>query len=346
MKTADFDYQLSPEQIAYYPLPQRSSSRLMVLSRQDNSICHRHFSDLADNLNSGDLLVFNNSRVIKARLYGHKPSGGKVEILVERVLSATRALCHAKSSKGIKIGGDVFIDGLADRAQNNTHKLTCAGRQDGLYIFELSGGSFWQVMQQCGHMPLPPYIQRPDELSDTARYQTIYAEPEGSVAAPTAGLHFDDVVFETLKDKGVQTAFITLHVGAGTFQPVKVDDVLAHKMHSEVIEVPESVCHQIRDTKVAGNKVIAVGTTTVRSLETAGRDQALQAYVGETDIFIYPGFKFNVIDGIVTNFHLPQSTLLMLVSAFAGKDFMLQSYETAVAEKYRFFSYGDAMLII
>lgn len=346
MKTADFDYQLPAEQIAYYPLEDRSASRLMVLDRKAKTVAHKHFTDLVDYVEAGDLLVFNNSRVIKARLYGNKPSGGKVEILIERVLSPTRALCHVKTSKGLKPGAEVLVTAPADSAFTAT--LICTGREGALYWLELQTdtGSLWDVMEQCGHIPLPPYIQRADEEMDLERYQTVYAEPEGSVAAPTAGLHFDEALLKALTAKGVQTAFVTLHVGAGTFQPVRVENVLEHTMHSEVIEVPEAVCEQIRQTKADGKRVIAVGTTTVRSLETAARSGDIKPYTGETDIFIYPGFQFKVIDGMVTNFHLPQSTLLMLVSAFADKAFILQAYRIAVQEKYRFFSYGDAMLIL
>lgn len=338
MRTADFDYDLPTELIAQYPLSERTASRLLVLSRQDGAISHHQFSDLIDYVSSGDLLVLNNSRVIAARLFAHKPTGAKLEILVERVLSDHKVLAHVKSNKSIKLGQEIIFENAA-----------CAqitDRNEALFEIELQADfSIWQIMDQVGHMPLPPYMQRPDENSDQTRYQTVYAEHDGSVAAPTAGLHFDQNLLAQLVAKGVQIDYVTLHVGAGTFQPVRVDDVKSHHMHAEYIEVSEALCRKIMETKASGRRVIAIGTTTVRSLETAALSGELQPYQGDTDIFIYPGFDFKVIDAMVTNFHLPKSTLLMLISAFAGKDHVFSAYQQAIAECYRFFSYGDAMLI-
>lgn len=333
MKTSDFTYHLPEELIASQPLTERSASRLLCMNKR-GEVQHKHFYDLPDLLQPGDLLVFNNSRVIPARLYGFKPTGGKVEVLIERILSDRVALAHVRGGKGLQ---QIYVGA-------NTIEAEITGRQDNLFELMLceDGQSWGEVLAKHGHMPLPPYMKREDALSDKERYQTVYAAHDGSVAAPTAGLHFDDKILQQLKDKGVEFGYVTLHVGAGTFQPVKVDDVTQHKMHSEILEVSQEVCDQIAATKARGGRVVAVGTTSVRSLETS----ALRPYKGETDIFIYPGYDFKVVDAIITNFHLPESTLLMLVSAFSGKGHIMNAYRTAVQEKYRFFSYGDAMFLM
>lgn len=341
MKTADFDYHLPEELIASYPTEQRSASRLLKVSK--DSLSHHQFTDILDWISPGDVLVLNNTRVMKARLYGQKQTGGKLELLLERVLSAKAALAHIKSSRSPKVGDVILLAG--------TYPATVANRENALFHIELvdSEHSLFDIMASDGHLPLPPYMNRGDEVLDETRYQTVFAEQQGAVAAPTAGLHFDEALLAQLKTKGVRIETITLHVGAGTFQPVRVDDVENHHMHSEWIDVPESVCKVIRDTRSSGGSVVAVGTTVVRALESAAqKSQAndhteLQAYQGETDIFIYPGYEFAVIDRLITNFHLPQSTLLMLVSAFCGKNRMMQAYQAAITERYRFFSYGDAM---
>lgn len=346
MKTAEFDYHLPEDRIAYYPLPERVKSRLLVLDRASDQLQDQQFADIVDYLSPGDLLVLNNSKVLKARLYGHKRSGGKVEMLVERVIKPDTAWCHVKASHGLKEGTEVII---VDAGGLSAGMLKCTGREGDLFILTLVGHhhkSFYDLMADAGHIPLPPYIKREDDDSDMERYQTVYAQKLGSVAAPTAGLHFSEALLDKINTKGVNLAYVTLHVGAGTFQPVRVDDITQHKMHGEIIDVPESLCEQVKATQQAGHKVIAVGTTTVRSLETAAQSGELKPYQGETDIFIYPGFEFKVIDAMVTNFHLPESTLLMLVSAFAGKEAILNAYQHAIEHEYRFFSYGDAMLMI
>lgn len=338
MQVSDFSFELPDELIASFPLAQRSASRLLCLDGNSGEVEHRHFTDLVDLLAPGDLLVFNNTRVIPARLFGKKASGGKVELLIERVTSDKTALAHVRSSRAPKPGAKLFFEG-------DIH-ATVEGRRGNL--FELSfqiEGTLFEALEQHGHMPLPPYMNREDQLEDRERYQTVYNKKPGAVAAPTAGLHFDDALFERIKAKGIDTAFVTLHVGAGTFQPVKVETVTEHVMHAEYIEVSQQVCDQVKATKVAGGRVIAVGTTSVRCLESAAASGELAAYTGDTSIFIYPGYQYRVVDRLVTNFHLPESTLLMLVSAFAGFDHTINAYNQAVAEKYRFFSYGDAMFI-
>jgi S-adenosylmethionine:tRNA ribosyltransferase-isomerase len=339
MHIDDYDYTLPKELIAQYPKAQRTDSRLLYLYRLSGEVEDCQFEDLFELLNPGDLLVLNNSKVMPARLYGRKATGGKVELLLERVISTTEVLSHVKVSKALKPGGVIAL--------NDVVKLVMQERDGALYRFKLEGADdVFQVMEQFGHMPLPPYMEREDELSDQSRYQTVYARYDGSVAAPTAGLHFNEALLNRLGNKGVQVAELTLHVGAGTFQPIKVGDIKEHVMHQEWFEVSQSVCEQIMLTKQRGGRVIAVGTTTVRSLETAALSGKLQPYQGETDIFIYPGFNFQVIDGMVTNFHLPRSTLLLLVSAFASREKVLAAYSHAIEQQYRFFSYGDAMLIV
>lgn len=339
MKRTDFHYDLPDELIARYPAPERSASRLLVLDRQTGALQDRQFRDLPAFMRPGDLLVFNNTRVIPARLFGQKETGGKVEILVERMTGEQTCLAHVRASKSPKPGSRILIDGGGE--------LLMEGREGELFqLRHTSEGSLLQRLEQCGHMPLPPYIDRADEALDQQRYQTVYAEKPGAVAAPTAGLHFDDTVLEQLRAKGVETAFVTLHVGAGTFQPVRADDIRDHQMHAEWLSVDADTVAHIQATKARGGRVIAVGTTSVRCLETAAQSGQLQPFEGDTRIFIYPGYQFRVIDGLITNFHLPESTLIMLVSALAGQDNVLQAYRHAVAQRYRFFSYGDAMLII
>ncbi|GIU26317.1 S-adenosylmethionine:tRNA ribosyltransferase-isomerase [Shewanella colwelliana] len=340
MRVADFSFELPDELIARYPMPERTASRLLTLDGPSGRVADKQFTDILDMVNPGDLMVFNNTRVIPARLFGQKQTGGKLEILVERMLDDKRILAHVRSSKSPKPNSIVCLDG--------GYEMTMLARHDTLFELGLnSDKSILEVLEEVGHMPLPPYIDRPDDDADKERYQTVYNQKPGVVAAPTAGLHFDDTLLSALKEKGVNTAFVTLHVGAGTFQPVRVDNILEHKMHSEWAEVPQTVVDQIKVTKAAGNRVIAVGTTSVRSLESAAKasEGELQAYSSDTDIFIYPGYEFQIVDAMVTNFHLPESTLIMLISAFAGFDAVKEAYQHAIAEKYRFFSYGDAMFV-
>lgn len=336
MRVADFQFDLPEALIARHPLAQRSESRLLVLEGASGALAHRRFTDLLDYLQPGDLLVFNDTRVIPARLFGQKDSGGKVEVLVERVLDEHRVLAHVRASKSPKPGSEILFDGNA--------RARMLARHDAL--FELAFGEpVLPLLERIGHMPLPPYIDRPDEDADRERYQTVYARNAGAVAAPTAGLHFDEPLLAAIRAKGIDTAFVTLHVGAGTFQPVRVERIEDHHMHREWLQVSAEVVAAVAACKARGGRVVAVGTTSVRSLETAALSGTLAPFSGETDIFIYPGRPFHVVDALVTNFHLPESTLLMLVSAFAGYPETMAAYREAVAEGYRFFSYGDAMFI-
>ncbi|SEA31686.1 tRNA preQ1(34) S-adenosylmethionine ribosyltransferase-isomerase QueA [Microbulbifer marinus] len=337
MRRQDFRFDLPDELIARTPAKERRGSRLLCLDGPSGRLEHRQFAELADLVEPGDLLVFNDTRVIPARLFGRKASGGKLEILIERVLDEHRALAHIRSSKSPKPGTEILLE--------DDTPLQMMARHEALFELEFPQEGVLPVLERLGHMPLPPYIDRPDEDTDRERYQTVYSRHAGAVAAPTAGLHFDDAMLAALRDKGVETAFVTLHVGAGTFQPVRVDDIFEHKMHSEVLHVPESVCRAVADCRARGGRVIAVGTTSVRALESAAANGELVPTVGETDIFIYPGYQFRVVDRLITNFHLPESTLMMLVSAFAGYEQTMNAYREAVQQKYRFFSYGDAMLI-
>jgi S-adenosylmethionine:tRNA ribosyltransferase-isomerase len=341
MQRADFHFELPDELIARYPSEQRSDCRLLCVDGQSGALAHRRFPDLLDLLEPGDLLVFNDTRVIPARLHGHKASGSKVEMLLERPLDSHRGLAHIRSSKSPKPGTELIFEG-------DIHAVV-EGRRDALFELRFLGDTpMIALLEKHGHMPLPPYITREDELSDRERYQTVYARRDGAVAAPTAGLHFDQPLLDALAEKGINSAFVTLHVGAGTFQPVRVDNILEHHMHSEWIEVTDSTCQQIRETQAAGKRVIAVGTTSVRCLESAcmkSSDGQIAPFSGDTDIFIYPGYEWRCVDALITNFHLPESTLLMLVSAFAGYEHIMQAYRTAVEERYAFFSYGDAMLL-
>jgi S-adenosylmethionine:tRNA ribosyltransferase-isomerase len=340
MRVADFSFDLPDELIARFPKQDRTSSRLLSLDGPSGVVEHKVFSDLLELVNENDLLVFNNTRVIPARMFGQKASGGKVEVLVERVLDEHRVLAHVRASKSLKPGNEVILEGKA--------KATMVARHDTLFELEFEHSqNVLDILNDIGHMPLPPYIDRPDNEADRERYQTVYGEKPGAVAAPTAGLHFDDKLMTALKNKGVQMAFVTLHVGAGTFQPVRVATVDEHIMHSEYIEVPDDVVAAVANTKANGGRVIAIGTTSVRSLESAAKVHGgkLDTYFGDTDIFIYPGYQFNVVDAMITNFHLPESTLIMLVSAFAGQDNIMGAYNTAIEQQYRFFSYGDAMFL-
>jgi len=341
MQLSDFDYHLPKELIAHAPLAERSASRLLCLDAQRDEITHRQIKELADLLDRGDLLVFNNTRVIPARLYGQKETGGQVEVMIERLLSEDEALAMIRASKSPRPGTRIRV---------GNQWLEVQSRDDELFRLRCLSGDFLTLLEAQGHMPLPPYIEREDNETDRERYQTLYAQRPGAVAAPTAGLHFDESLFAALEQKGVQKAFVTLHVGAGTFQPVRVDNIHDHRMHSEWLEVSETLCQQVRDTRQRGGRVVAVGTTSVRCLESAAAHamnspDEIVPFQGETDIFIYPGYQFRVVDALLTNFHLPKSTLIMLVSAFAGRETTLKAYRQAVDAGYRFFSYGDAMLI-
>lgn len=317
-------------------MPERTGSRLLCLDGNTGALSHGQFAEIIHQVEPGDLMVFNDTRVIPARVYGQKSTGGQVEVLVERVIDRHNVKAHVKASKSPKPGSHLVLEGGAI--------VHVEGRDDALFLLRFEGPAL-ELLEEIGHMPLPPYIDRADAAEDRERYQTVYGKKAGAVAAPTAGLHFDERLLQQLQDKGVELAFVTLHVGAGTFQPVRVDNVLEHKMHSEVMEVTQAVCDKVRATKKAGKRVIAVGTTSVRCLETASQGGEITPYQGETQIFIYPSYRYKVVDALVTNFHLPESTLLMLVSAFAGYRYTMDAYREAVAERYRFFSYGDAMFI-
>ncbi|NRB39728.1 MAG: tRNA preQ1(34) S-adenosylmethionine ribosyltransferase-isomerase QueA [Pseudomonadales bacterium] len=343
MQTADFYFELPNELIARYPTEKRTASRLLVVDAA-GELQHKHFADVLGFLRAGDLLVVNNTQVIAARLFGKKASGGKLEILVERLEDDFTVLAHVRASRSPKPGAQLFLCIDETVSEDSPYSVEMVERQGTLFRLKFSHPVL-DVLESIGHMPLPPYIDRVDELADKERYQTVYAKNAGAVAAPTAGLHFDDELLQALKDKGIERAEVTLHVGAGTFQPVKVDNILEHEMHSEWIHVPESVVEQVKATKARGGRVVAVGTTAVRSLETASLSGEIKAFTGDTDIFLYPGKNFHCVDAMITNFHLPQSTLLMLVSAFSGMAEMKHAYKVAVEQSYRFFSYGDAMFL-
>ena len=338
MRRDEFVYALPPELIAQHPTKQRGDSRMLCLDGMTGGLEDREFSSLPDLLSAGDLLVLNNTRVIPARIYAEKETGGKVEILVERVLDQNCIIAQLKASKAPKPGTFINLD--------NEIRLVVADRKNDMFILKVENcNDITGVIQKFGHMPLPPYIQREDNKIDYERYQTIFAQTPGAVAAPTAGLHFTESMFQRLKDKGIKISFVTLHIGAGTFQPVRTELLEQHSMHSEYLEVSQETCEHITSVKNNNGNIIAVGTTAVRALETAAQSGDLKPYQGETDIFIYPGFKFQVVDSLITNFHLPESTLLMLVCAFAGKENIFAAYSHAISEKYRFYSYGDAMFI-
>ena len=340
MKTHDFYYDLPEELIAQTPLQQRDASRLMVLNRATGAITHRHFHDIIDYLHPGDCLVLNDSRVLPARLLGHRPTGGAVEVLLLRDQGDNKWECLCKPGKKMREGDTVsFGDG-------ELTATVCQVQEDGNRIVEFHyDGIFLEVLERLGKMPLPPYIKA--ELKDQERYQTVYSREIGSAAAPTAGLHFTQELLDKIRAKGIKTAFVTLHVGLGTFRPVKAEDVLEHHMHSELCMMSQETAAILNETKASGGRVICVGTTSCRTLESlVGDDGTFTAKSRWTDIFIYPGYQFKAMDGLITNFHLPESTLVMLVSAFAGREAVLNAYQKAVEERYRFFSFGDAMLLI
>lgn len=344
MNVSDFSFELPEELIAQFPPANRTDSRLLkVLGKEQ--LVDALFPSIIDELNAGDLIVLNNTKVLPARMFGKKDTGGRIEVLLERVTGEREFIAQIRASKSPKIGQTLEIDGDA------SSRLVVTGRQGMFFVVtaDIDGGAgLFDWLQRVGHMPLPPYIERSDNTDDQDRYQTVFAERLGAVAAPTAGLHYDEGLIDALKAKGIQFATVTLHVGAGTYQPVKVDTVEEHQMHSEYIEVGSEVCELIKRTKSNGGRVMAVGTTVIRSLESAAQKstaELIEPYSGETDIFIYPGYEFKVVDLLQTNFHLPESTLLMLVSAFSGYERIKNAYAHAISQKYRFFSYGDAMLL-
>ena len=338
LRTDDFNFALPEELIAQLPAPQRQGSRLLQLNGKTGGLIDSLFTQLPDLLHPDDLLIFNDTRVIKARLMGKKASGGSIEVLVERILSDTHALAHIRASKSPKPGTTLIF------AEGTTAKMV--ERQEELFLLAFQGGcSVSDVLDRYGQLPLPPYIQHSPDAEDEVRYQTVFAREPGAVAAPTAGLHFDEQMLETLKQKGIRTAHVTLHVGAGTFQPVRVENIADHRMHCERYDVPESTVEAILETWQRHGRVTAIGTTALRALESAAQSGTLKAGKGETSIFITPGYEFKVVQRLLTNFHLPKSTLLMLVSAFAGIDSIKNAYQHAIEQRYRFFSYGDAMLI-
>ena len=335
MRVAEFEFELPDALIAQHPPAQRGASRLLCLPRAGGVLRDVMFSDLGDLLRAGDLLVVNNTRVIKARLHGRKVTGGKVELLVERLLAHNRVLTQIRASKSPKPGSRIDVAGTG---------ATVISRNGQFFEVEFDSSPL-VLLEGHGHLPLPPYILRADTADDADRYQTVYASVDGAVAAPTAGLHFDDAVLARLIERGVCTAEITLHVGAGTFQPVRTEDVESHQIHPEWLQVDASVCEAVSRTKAAGGRVIAVGTTSVRALEAASAGLDLQPFEGDTSLFVYPGYRFRTVDAVLTNFHLPRSSLLMLVCAFAGTQNVLAAYRHAVRNQYRFYSYGDAMFI-
>ncbi len=338
MKKSDFSFDLPTELIAQAPLQGRSDSRLLVVPQNSTGFEDRQFSDILDYVNAGDLLVFNDTRVIPARLYGQKQTGGQVEILIERLLPAQQVRAQIGASKAPKPGSTISL--------NDGTVMTVLSVDNGFYQLQFETDEPVEtVLNRLGKMPLPPYIQRAADASDESRYQTVFAKHAGAVAAPTAGLHFDEALLDMLKQKGLQFGHITLHVGAGTFQPMRAEHVKDHVMHSEWLNVGAELCQQMLETRSRGNRIIAVGTTVVRALESASVNGVVHPFAGDTQIFIFPGYKIRSVDAMITNFHLPESTLLMMVSAFTGKQRIFDAYEYAIAQKYRFFSYGDAMLL-
>jgi S-adenosylmethionine:tRNA ribosyltransferase-isomerase len=339
LNKSDFHFDLPPELIAQTPLPERSASRLLVADARARRLEDRRFTDLEQWLQPGDLLVFNDTRVLPARLFGRKPSGGLVEILIERVTGAHEARAQLGVSKKPKTGGRIV---LADGSE-----VSVLGRDGEFFLLRFETVEpLEKVLLRLGRMPLPPYIERDADAADDERYQTVFARSSGAVAAPTAGLHFDARLLHALAERGVDFGYITLHVGAGTFQPMRAERLEDHAMHREWLNVGAELVEKIRSTREHGGRVIAVGTTVVRALESSLRDGVVAPFAGETQIFIFPGYRIASVDALVTNFHLPESTLLMLVSAFAGREFMLDAYRHAIEQRYRFFSYGDAMLIL
>ena len=335
----DFDFDLPPELIAQHPTAQRSASRLLHLDGA--ALIDRQFRDLPQHVSPGDLLVFNNTRVIKARLFGQKESGGQIEVMIERIIDTRHAVAQIRASKSPKPGSRIILE-----ASFTLTVKARTGAQNEFFALELDGdGDLYALIEAHGHLPLPPYITHTAEVDDESRYQTVFARHPGAVAAPTAGLHFDEALLAGLVEHGVELAWLTLHVGAGTFQPVRVHDLSEHRMHSEHFDIPQDTIASIARTRSRGGRVIAVGTTSLRAVEAAAQGGELKAGAAETDIFITPGYAFRVVDRLITNFHLPKSTLLMLVSAFAGSEEIRRAYQHAVADGYRFFSYGDAMLL-
>ncbi len=338
MKKSDFKYHLPEHLIAQKPLAERVASRMLCMNKLTGELSDQHFVQFVDLINENDLLVFNDTKVIPARLYGKKQTGGKVEILIERVIDAHHALAHMRSSKSPKAGSIIELV--------NHNSCTVTGREGDLFCLLFGGEkTLLDLLDQIGHIPLPPYITREDDAEDLNRYQTVFAKQAGAVAAPTAGLHFDQNTLDALEQKGVEKTFVTLHVGSGTFQPVRVDDLSEHIMHTEYYSVADSTVQAIKQTRQRGGRVVAIGTTAVRALESASRSGQLEAGFGDTDLFITPGYQFKTVDAMLTNFHLPESTLLMLISAFAGYENVMQAYQHAINEEYRFFSYGDAMFL-
>ena len=348
MKTADFAFELPAELIAQEPLPERSASRLLLVDANTAACSHLTFRDLPQLLTADDLLVFNNTRVIPARLFAQKQTGGRLEILIERVRGDGSALAHVRASKR-PCDGALLLVTPDPESDVSDSALRVLGREGALFVLEPETGTLKDMMRRYGHMPLPPYIERGDTDEDRDRYQTLYGSRDGAVAAPTAGLHFDQALLEQLDAAGVAKTEVTLHVGAGTFQPVRAERIEDHTMHSEYIEVDQTCCDAVAACQARGGRVIGVGTTAVRSLESAarlsGETKPLKPFSGDTDIFLYPGIDFHVVDALITNFHLPESTLIMLVSAFAGTDTIRHAYRTAIENRYRFFSYGDAMFL-
>ena len=337
MQKSDFSFDLPPELIAQFPLKNRTSSRMLEVNAASRSWHDRQFIDIKHLIQPNDLLIFNNTKVIPARLFGKKSTGGVVELLFARLVESNRGLFQIRASKAPKPDSIIYLDDC-------DLEIVVEEKQDDIYLVR-APKDWLPILESFGKMPLPPYIARDAEDQDDSRYQTVYAENLGAVAAPTAGLHFDEALLQELKQSGVDIGFLTLHVGAGTYQPVRTDNILDHKMHHEIYQLPQTVCDQIAKAKQKGGRVIAVGTTSVRTLESAAAKGDLAECSGSTNLFIYPGYEFKVVDAIITNFHLSESTLLMLVSAFADRELMLAAYQHAIIQKYRFFSYGDAMFI-
>ena len=346
MQLSDFDFDLPDELIAKYPSRERSASRLLHLQRESGTESHLQFTDILQLLDDQDLMIFNDTRVIPARLYGRKSSGGKVEILIERMLDHTTVIAQVRSSKAPKAGASIHLEnGRLDNGSADAVTVQIVGRQGEFFRIEFPEPGASAILDRMGQVPLPPYIDRLSEELDQERYQTIYARHDGAVAAPTAGLHFDQGLMDRIDAKGIDRDFVTLHVGAGTFQPVRVQEIQDHQMHSEHARIPKVVCEKIAACRRRNGRVVAVGTTSVRCLETASSGGEIEPFEGETDLFIHPGYEFNCVDALLTNFHVPGSTLIMLASAFAGIDNLKSAYQSAIAEGYRFFSYGDAMFI-
>ena len=338
MKKSDFNYQLPEQLIAQQPLANRGDSRLLCMNKKTGKLEDTSFNNFLNLINPNDLLVFNDTKVIPARLFGKKQTGGKVEILIERIVDEYHAIAHIKASKSPKSGSYITLD--------NGFNCEILGRETDLFKLHFKGEmTLLTILDKIGHIPLPPYITREDEVSDFERYQTVFAKQQGAIAAPTAGLHFDEQMMQQIQDKNIATTFVTLHVGSGTFQPVRVENLAEHVMHSEYFKVTDETVNAIKTTRANGGRVIAIGTTAVRALESASKEGRLKASFGDTNLFITPGYDFSSVDAMLTNFHLPESTLLMLISAFAGYENVMNAYQHAIEQRYRFFSYGDAMFL-